>query len=148
MVHGRWHGTIALWTNKLRAYEGKSLELIPQGPRSRESVHASWYTTNHENSSRSRIGHKFVDSVKQRPNEPRHACSISVRSNRTTTRSWLFFHRDTTKCLYGIRTNMPGYEHTCRHSNKSSTETRANRPVYHEFMHIRCRRKYGVRSRT
>ena len=31
--------TIALlWTNALRAYEGKSSELIPPGPRSRESV--------------------------------------------------------------------------------------------------------------
>ena len=45
-VHGRWHvtspcddeRTIALWTNALRAYEGKSSELIPPGPRSRESV--------------------------------------------------------------------------------------------------------------
>ena len=45
-VHGRWHGaspcdnerTIALWTNALRAYEGKSSGLIPPGPRSRESV--------------------------------------------------------------------------------------------------------------
>ena len=45
-VHGRWHGTspcdnertIALWTNALRAYEGKSSELIPPGPRSREAV--------------------------------------------------------------------------------------------------------------
>ena len=46
MVHGRWHGAspcgneriIALWTNVLRAYEGKSSGLIPPGPRSRESV--------------------------------------------------------------------------------------------------------------
>ena len=30
----------ALWTNALRAYEGKSSELIPPGPRSRESVHS------------------------------------------------------------------------------------------------------------
>ena len=30
--------TTALWTNALRAYEGKSSELIPPGPRSRESV--------------------------------------------------------------------------------------------------------------
>ena len=29
---------IALRTNALRAYEGKSSELIPSGPRSRESV--------------------------------------------------------------------------------------------------------------
>ena len=28
----------ALWTNALRAYEGKSSELISPGPRSRESV--------------------------------------------------------------------------------------------------------------
>ena len=42
-VHGRWHGTsprdneqtIASWTNALRAYEGKSSEFIPPGPRSR-----------------------------------------------------------------------------------------------------------------
>ena len=27
-----------LWANALRAYEGKSSELIPPGPRSRESV--------------------------------------------------------------------------------------------------------------
>ena len=45
-VHGRWHDTspcgnertTALWTNALRAYEGKSSELIPPGPQSRESV--------------------------------------------------------------------------------------------------------------
>ena len=30
--------TITLWTNALRAYEGKSSELIPPGPRSHESV--------------------------------------------------------------------------------------------------------------
>ena len=42
-AEGRWIGTspcdnertIALKTNALRAYEGKSLELIPPGPRSR-----------------------------------------------------------------------------------------------------------------
>ena len=42
-VHGRWHGTspcdtkltIVLWTHALQAYEGKSSELIPPGPRSR-----------------------------------------------------------------------------------------------------------------
>ena len=46
-VHGRWHvtspcdneRTIASWTNALRAYEGKSSELIPPGPGSRETVH-------------------------------------------------------------------------------------------------------------
>ena len=47
-LHGRWHGTsscenertIALWTNALRGYEEKASELIPPGPRSRESVQA------------------------------------------------------------------------------------------------------------
>ena len=46
-VHDRWHGTspcdsertIALWTNALRAYEGRSSELIPPGSPSREPVH-------------------------------------------------------------------------------------------------------------
>ena len=45
-IHGRWHGTpprdnersIALWTNALQAYGGKSSELIPPGPRSCEPV--------------------------------------------------------------------------------------------------------------
>ena len=32
------NATTALWTNALRAYEGKSLDLIPPGPRMRESV--------------------------------------------------------------------------------------------------------------
>ena len=32
--------TVALWTDALRAYKGKSSELIPPGPRSRESVQA------------------------------------------------------------------------------------------------------------
>ena len=55
-VHGRWHGispcdnerNIALWTNALRAYEGKSSELIPPGPRSREPVHAAPEAASHK----------------------------------------------------------------------------------------------------
>ena len=46
-VHGRRHDTsprdgewsVALWTNAFRAFEGKSSEVIPPGPQSRESVH-------------------------------------------------------------------------------------------------------------
>ena len=35
--------TIALWTIALRAYKGKSLDLIPPGPRSRESVRIIYF---------------------------------------------------------------------------------------------------------
>ena len=50
-ILGRWHGPfprdneqiVASWTNALRAYEGKSSELAPPGPRSREPV--QWHGT-------------------------------------------------------------------------------------------------------
>ena len=85
-VHDRWHvnfpsdneRTIALWTNTLRAYEGKSLELIPPGPRSRKPVQkSSWKRRRKGSIGRHRVGHTRGENKMKIPTQVPQAGSTT-----------------------------------------------------------------------